>query len=482
MVLNKVVKNKNSKTSSNENLWDRLTIKPMDLKNELKNLQLSNPEDAYPKLNQSVSTWIKNWDFSDANTKIYTHGIHQYPAMFIPQIIRKLILEFSNKGETVLDIFSGSGTTMVESMITGRKSIGIERNPLAILLSKVKTTPIDVDKLISTYESFLSKEIENSHINNHFNNIDIWFTEKTITGLSKLLYSINLIKNENIRNAFKICFSDIIRYVSTCKHSGFKMHRDSSKIDEIWTYEELLDEFHKSFRRFIIGMDQFDRVIKDKELFPTIIYGDSCKLHDQIGNQSVDLIITSPPYGDSRTTVAYGQFSRLSAQWLGLINETEKGIENIDSELLGGNINSLSLDDKVLEKSITLKTSFNNYLWEIEKTNNQKEKQKLIKRAKDVLAFYRDLDLSIKHCSTYLKPNKYFILVTGSRVVKNVKLNTDIICAELAENYDFALDGMLYRKTIPKKRMPSRVSPSNITGDTAPTMTKESIVLLRKIF
>ena len=77
--------------------------------------------------------------------------------------------------------------------------------------------------------------------------------------------------------------------------------------------------------------------------------------------------------------------------------------------------------------------------------------------------------------------NKYFILVTGSRVVNNVKLNTDLIIAELGENHGLVLDGILYRKTIPKKRMPSKVSPSNISGETAPTMTKESIVLLRKL-
>jgi len=135
----------------------------------------------------------------------------------------------------------------------------------------------------------------------------------------------------------------------------------------------------------------------------------------------------------------------------------------------------------LLDKSITLRTSFNNYLWEIEQTPDDKTRKKLINRGKDVLSFYKDLDKAIKVSAKYLKSGKHFILVTGSRVVKNVKLNTDIIIAELSEHYGFVIDGILFRKTIPKKRMPSKVSPSNIVGETAPTMTKESIVILRKI-
>ena len=50
---------------------------------------------------------------------------------------------------------------------------------------------------------------------------------------------------------------------------------------------------------------------------------------------SIDCIITSPPYGDSRTTVAYGQFSRLSAQWINIFENPDKA-SGVDNELLGG--------------------------------------------------------------------------------------------------------------------------------------------------
>src|SRR4030065_2866263 len=64
-----------------------------------------------------IFKWIDEWDFKSYQTKTYSHGFHTYPAMFIPQVARKLIQVFSHEGETVCDIFCGSGTTLVESSL-----------------------------------------------------------------------------------------------------------------------------------------------------------------------------------------------------------------------------------------------------------------------------------------------------------------------------------------------------------------------------
>src|SRR5690348_9856531 len=90
-----------------------------------------------------------NWDFASASTNSTTNTIHPYPAKFIPQIPRHFIEQFSNPGDTVYDPFLGSGTTAVEANILGRNAIGNDVNELAILISKVKTTPIPNKKLIS---------------------------------------------------------------------------------------------------------------------------------------------------------------------------------------------------------------------------------------------------------------------------------------------------------------------------------------------
>src|SRR5438034_5142665 len=83
-----------------------------------------------------------DWDFARTRTNGLTHSIHPYPAKFIPQIPATLIEALSSPGETVGDIFCGSGTTLVEALRCGRNAIGIDANPLACLISDAKVTRI----------------------------------------------------------------------------------------------------------------------------------------------------------------------------------------------------------------------------------------------------------------------------------------------------------------------------------------------------
>ncbi len=82
------------------------------------------------------------WDFATAKTGYLTHNIHPYPAKFIPQIPNALIQEPSAVGDTVADIFCGSGTTLLEALLLKRHAIGIDANPLTVSINRVKTTPL----------------------------------------------------------------------------------------------------------------------------------------------------------------------------------------------------------------------------------------------------------------------------------------------------------------------------------------------------
>jgi DNA methylase len=79
---------------------------------------------------------------SSAPVKGYTHNFYRYPARFSPQFARAMIIQFSDPGDLVLDPFTGSATTLVEALSTGRRAIGIDVNPLACFVANVKTTPL----------------------------------------------------------------------------------------------------------------------------------------------------------------------------------------------------------------------------------------------------------------------------------------------------------------------------------------------------
>ncbi len=404
-----------------------------------------------------------SWDFNRAKTKPYTHGFHTYPAMFIPQVAKRLLLSYSKKGDTICDIFCGSGTALIESKLLSRNSYGIDLNPLAIFLAKAKSTPIDPTLITKEYIKLLTKtdKIKNNEIKKpEFKNLEFWFKDNVITELAKIKKAIKEIKNKNIQNFFLVAFSETVRKSSNTKNGEFKLVRIKKELLENYN-PNVLSLFKQKVKSNIKGMEDFHRDI-DKKSWVKIIHGDSSK-DNGIKNNLMDCIVTSPPYGDSRTTVAYGQFSRLSAQWIDIFDKPNEA-SGVDNKLLGGKATkdlSHSLDSDYLIKSL------------------KKIAKKDEKRARDVLSFYLGLNDCLIMAHKILKPKKYFCIVVGNRLVKQVRIPTDFIIVELAQKIGFSCEDIFIRN-IPGKRMPIKTSPTNIVGELEETMSKESILILRK--
>lgn len=71
-----------------------------------------------------------------------THALYRYPARFTPEFARAAIEEFTERDEWVMDPFVGGGTSAVEALASGRRVAAIDLNPLAVLLTRAKTTPL----------------------------------------------------------------------------------------------------------------------------------------------------------------------------------------------------------------------------------------------------------------------------------------------------------------------------------------------------
>lgn len=176
-----------------------------------------------------------------------------------------------------------------------------------------------------------------------------------------------------------------------------------------------------------------------------------------IEDGSVDMVITSPPYGDSRTTVAYGQFSRWANEWFSFENA-----HNLDSLLLGGS----------REHSRRFATEcIDNELRRIEETDP--------KRYWEVIAFLNDYWFSIRHVAKTVRNGGVVCYVVGNRTVKGVQIPLDYFTAETFERCGLHHVVTLVRG-IPNKRMPSMTSPTNVSGAKVDTMSNEYIVILRK--
>jgi hypothetical protein len=191
---------------------------------------------------------------------------------------------------------------------------------------------------------------------------------------------------------------------------------------------------------------------------PKLKNGTSIKIHSepfQKEKKGYDLVLTSPPYGDSRTTVAYGQFSTLSNEWLG-INNARK----IDGMLMGGKIVPEIMKNNCITDSI-------------QKIENVDKK-----RALEVSSFYFDLKESINTVAKNINLGGITIYIVGNRTVKNILLPTDQFIAEAFEKNGFK-HLITYERALSNKAMPSKNSPTNIAGKTANTMLYEYIVICK---
>jgi len=402
-----------------------------------------------------------SWDFASTNTKYYTHGIHPYPAMMIPQVARRIISTYGKNAQNGLDPFCGSGSVLLEFKLAGMECYGIDINPLALFISKVKNTVINPAKLHEEWKKFNKKANTYEAINlPQFFGIDFWFKKKVVVRLAVLKKAIDEIRNKDLRDFFLVCFSETVRRCSNTRSREFKLYRIPEEILKTYT-PDVYDTFSSIFKRNLAGMATLYETSKLMKLgHLTLIEGDTTK-SIKIPLKSIDLLVTSPPYGDSRTTVAYGQFSRLSLQWLGFADNKTRAL---DKEGLGG-VPVRSIDTQLpsarLDKIISAIA------------------EKDEKRARDVLSFFTDFHNCALEIDKLMATESVVCMVVGNRTVKGNKIPTDKIIAEFFKNLNYEHKKTIIR-SIPFKRMPSRNSPTNVASQTAPTMTEEYIVILRK--
>ena len=403
------------------------------------------------------------WTFRKADTKEYTHGYHIYPAMMIPQVARTLIEEYGPKGQlqTILDPYMGSGTTLVEAAIKGVNSIGTDLNPLARMMSKVKTTHYNED-IIKTQFVEISFQLSfydaSKVINRNFervSNYTYWYSEEILLKLSYLNQLIDEYANDN--DFFRLILAEIVREVSYTRNGEFKRFRMSK--DKISSYKpNPFELFENKVKRNIAGLCAYNEITHRANVTICDFNSTYGIPQDIIATESIDMVVTSPPYGDSRTTVAYGQFSRWANEWFGFDNA-----KTLDNKLMGGTkcrevkFNSAELTE-TLSKIRTLDE----------------------KRYWEVISFLNDYSQSIQNVSKTVRVGGRVCYVVGDRRVKGIQIPLDYFTAEIFEQCGFEHINTIVRE-IPNKRMPSLTSPTNKTGNHIQTMSHEYIVILEKI-
>jgi site-specific DNA-methyltransferase (cytosine-N4-specific) len=400
----------------------------------------------------------ETWDFRGAETKNYTHCFHSYPAMMIPQVASRLLEKYGPKSRHVLDPFCGTGTSLVEANLRGISAVGVDLNPLACLIAEAKTTVINFQKLdlyLKNFNDFLFAErfSNDSEIDlPQFPNIDFWFDKNVQRELAVVKKYIGDIEDRDVRNFFKVAFSEVVREASWTRNGEFKLYRMTE--EQRGRFEpDVFGLVEAKLARNRKGLQEF--AANKKSSRTTVHRSSSAEISF---DDTFDLVLTSPPYGDSRTTVAYGQFSRLSGQWLDFEN-----VASLDNNLLGGK----TYKEKVKFEAQVLRETIDRIA--------EKDEQ----RSREVASFYADYQSAINNVAHRVKRNGFACFVVGNRKVKSVNLPTDKITIDFFAENNFRHIETIVRN-IPNKRMPRQNSPTNIVGAKDDTMTQEFIVVLQK--
>lgn len=275
-----------------------------------------------------------DWDFADSRTDYLTHGLHPYPAKYIPQLPATLIQELSSPGETVADIFCGSGTTLVEALHLGRNAVGVDANPLACLISDAKTTRIDSDGLgllnsvcrrsrrlgetVSLRGQGLFTEAEpfvSSGDRPGDEAISFWFEPFVVEEIAEILSWCRELPSEPARRVALVALSAIIVSVSRQDSDTRYVRRQKA----VRPGDTLL-RFARSLEHAVDATSEFTR-----ESEPSVgrrIFDADVLDGPDIGK--VDLVVCSPPYPNA---YSYHLYHMTRMLWLGMNSKEFKAKE-----------------------------------------------------------------------------------------------------------------------------------------------------------
>jgi len=388
------------------------------------------------KTSTQLELFLETKSISDLNRFGIIHKWYDYLEDFPYSLIEEKILEYNlDNTALVVDPFCGSGTTLVTANMFHLNAIGFDSNPLMTFISKVKTFwEIDILTLKVTIkkvgEEFLDriKYLKANTFKNGFlknmpkRELNQWLSPRLQQETSLLKDIINKIQDKHIKDLFLAAFSKSCfdaSYVSLCPGTTFYPFREK-------------EEFWNLFTDKIIQMYEDLKTIQEHDSYgKTKLINDTClNAQDYLDNESVDFIITSPPYPND---LEYTRQTRLELYLLDFVKSMED-IQEIKRKMAKGST-KLIYKESDSEKFISQFKSISKISAKIyEKT---KDKNWGFDYPRMVREYFGDMYLCIDSFFPLMKPDAHFLLVVGDQTIKGVFIPVCDIIIELAEKIGY---------------------------------------------
>lgn len=370
--------------------------------------------------------------FGDKYKSGLSHDIHTYPGKLYPNLAKFFCKALYKEQSTnkFLDPFVGSGTTIVEATVEGYDAFYCDINPLARLLTKVKTTKLRKGEIDFYWEklNFLYKETHTSEAIEIIN-ASHWYDNRVKKDLDKLMSCINSLDQADIKDFFKIAFSHLARKVSYCDlqvsvpvkikiKSNFSILR-KAEIEKRLTYIESVDvlaAFKEIIEKYGSSLESFNNSLKQYSSIPRLLANNVALIKEE---SFFDLIMTSPPYGSAQK---YIRASSLSLNWLKL--STPQEVTTLVNTSIGKE--RVTKEDKV--KAVEYFEKLDNKF----KVILEKVKDKNLDRYYITLTYLKEMDEGLDNIVKALKENGRLVLIIGNNTV----------CNQIFYNDEFLIDLM----------------------------------------
>lgn len=361
---------------------------------------------------------------SSNDVSYLTHTIHKYPSKFIPHVPHWAVQKYlREKNRVILDPFCGSGTTLVEGLLNLHDSIGIEIDPLATLISKVKTTPIPIEDLVATARD-VKKRIQ-SKMRGTFvpriKNLNHWFSADAVNQLGIIRDCIEEYRNSrDVYDFLIVTFSSIIRRASNADNQSQKTYvSHTHKKDP----EPAISLFFNNLDTYIQRVGELHKLVDSRNMVE-IITGDARNLSGLWRKKDlpvVDLAVTSPPYIKALDYI-YTQMAEYF--WVG-------DLFDLDTQQKQNEYKKYYVGTKQV-KACQYKTIPETNVPRLDRLIS-KIRRKNQKHAFIVAKFFIDMELNFREVAGVLRKNSHYIVVIGNNNVSGFNVPSHEILIECAE-------------------------------------------------
>ena len=400
-----------------------------------------------------------------------THWIHWYPAKML-HLIPATFLDSIDlpKSATILDPFCGSGTVLLEASLRGYHSIGIDINPLAQLISRTKVTPICPEKLQESFDQvFVSAK--RSRLKPRVQPIlDFWLSKPARAALYRLAKKIDRIGDDKCREFFVVTLTSIVRKVSLADPAVPPLVRMQSGRAAIagdryaialnrtrnLTTSFVYDTFREAATANIRRMSELYAVSSD--LGQAIVTQPGTHASESgLPSESVDAIITSPPYCGAQKYVRSTKLEMIIAgtrsEDLPRLDRITLGTEAVSS--VGINMEELNTGDSCTDETIGQIFARNPI------------------RARMASNYAKYLYKFISECNRLVKPGGHVVVALGRSTIAGIAFQPDLIATKAGSEL-----GLEHIATL-VDRIPSRGLFTR-RHNTANTIDQEHVIWLQK--